>query len=398
MSHKLIDRNPDLTSLRADGYNIDVHEGYLVVRDVPYVTSTCEVQLGILVAKLDLSGDVLNRPQDHTIFFAGEYPCKSDGKPIEAIRANTDTVRISGKLTVQHRFSSKPPRGHYESYHEKIQTYAAILAGHAAVLDPTATPQTFRVVEPEDDDSPFNYIDTASARAEVNMVTRKLAVEKLAIVGLGGTGSYVLDLLSKTPAKQLHLFDGDKFGSHNAFRAPGAASIEDLRKQPYKVDYFKGIYERLHRGIIPHSDYVDESNIDQLRDMACVFLCIDGGKGKRFIVDKLEEFGVAFIDVGMGLYVTNETIGGILRVTLSDDTNRAAARARMSLADRTEADEYDKNIQVADLNALNATLAVIRWKKMRGFYFNHKQERSSSYTIGSNMLLSEDIDDPNKDD
>jgi hypothetical protein len=300
-------------------------------------------------------------------------------------------VRFSDKLSSQFHFSSKPPRGHYESYHEKLNTYAAILSGHATNIDPEATPKTKRVVEPEDDNSPFNYLDTASARAEINMITMKLAVEKLAIVGLGGTGAYVLDLLAKTPAKEIHLFDGDKFSSHNAFRAPGAASKDDLHKQSLKVDYFKEIYSRLHRGIIAHGEHIDSSNVEQLHGMACVFLCIDAGPGKKFVVEKLEEFGIAFSDTGMGLYINNEALGGILRVTTSGKDTRAMARARMSFAEGDGANEYDKNIQIADLNALNATLAVIRWKKMRGFYFDLKHEHFNSYTIGSNMLLNEDI-------
>lgn len=57
-------------------------------------------------------------------------------------------------------------------------------------------------------------------------------------------------------------------------------------------------------------------------------------------------------------------------------------------------DEYDKNVQIADLNALDATLAVIRSKKPRGAYFDFKHKRFSSYTIDNNMLLSEDLDEP----
>jgi Domain of unknown function (DUF6791)/ThiF family len=394
MSHKLIDRNDDLRRLRDEGYNVDIHFGYLIARDIPYVNGRREVCQGILVTSLDLNGELTNRPTDHTIKFIGEYPCTSDGTPIEGIRHNSDAFRLSEHLTTQHSFSSKPPRGYYEDYHEKITTYAAILSGYAANIDPEVTPRTFRVVEPTDDDSPFNYIDTASARADINMITKKLAVEKLAIVGLGGTGSYVLDLLAKTPAREIHLFDRDKFSSHNAFRAPAAAAKEDLQKQPFKVDYFREIYSRLHRGIIAHPAHVDATNVEQLRDMACVFLCIDAGAGKKFIVEKLEEFGSLFVDVGMGLYATNETLGGILRVTTSEPNNRVEARARMSFVGDEGDNEYDKNIQIADLSALNATLAVLRWKKLRGFYFDHKHERFSSYTIGSNMLLSDDIHEP----
>jgi ThiF family len=391
MSHKLIDRNDDLRRLRDEGYDIDIHAGYLLASDIPYVNSRRQVLRGILAASLDLNGEVTNRPSDHTIKFIGEYPCTSAGEPISGIRHGSEPFRISDRFTAQHSFSSKPPRGHYENYHEKIKTYATILSGHAAVIDPTATPLTYRVAEPEDDDSPFNYIDTASARAEISMITKKLALEKLAIVGLGGTGSYVLDLLAKTPAKEIHLYDGDKFSSHNAFRAPGAASKDDLHKQMLKVDYFEEIYSRLRRGIIAHPTYVDATNVDQLRDMGCVFLCTDGGAGKKLIVDKLEDFGTLFIDTGMGLYATSETLGGILRVTTSEPTNRASARARISFASDDLGNEYDKNIQVADLNALNATLAVIRWKKLRGFYFDLTRERFNSYTIGGNLLLNEDI-------
>lgn len=390
MSHRLIDRNEDLRRLRDEGYNIDIHAGYLLLRDVPYVNERREVKRGILVASLDLNGEITNTPSDHTVKFVGEYPCTSDGQPIAGIRHQSGQFRLSEKLTAQYSFSSKPSSGRYANYYEKMKTYASIISAHAAVIDPTATAQTYRVVEPHDEESPFNYIDTASARAEINVITQKLSVEKLAIVGIGGSGSYVLDLLAKTPVKEIHLYDGDKFSSHNAFRAPGAASIDDLHKQLLKVDYFKDIYSRLHRGIVAHGEYVDGTNAESLRAMNCVFLCLDGGTSKKFIVGKLEEFNLPFIDVGMGLYVANEKLGGILRVTTSTTENRQSARARISFAEDSGANEYDKNIQIADLNALNAVLAVIRWKKLRGFYLDQKDEGFTSYTIGVNMLLSED--------
>jgi hypothetical protein len=41
----------------------------------------------------------------------------------------------------------------------------------------------------------------------------------------------------------------------------------------------------------------------------------------------------------------------------------------------------------ADLNALNAALAVIKWKKLACFYQGLDHEHHSTYTIGGNMLL-----------
>jgi hypothetical protein len=159
------------------------------------------------------------------------------------------------------------------------------------------------------------------------------------------------------------------------------------------VDYYKGIYSKMHRGIIPHAHFVDASNIDQLRNMQFVFVSIDVGDEKRLIVQKLEEFGIPFVDVGMGLYAKNERLGGILRVTTSTPAQRQHVheKGRISFGKPAAEAVYDQNIQIADLNALNATLAVIKWKKLFDFYADNENEFFSSYTIDCNMFTSEDI-------
>jgi hypothetical protein len=58
----------------------------------------------------------------------------------------------------------------------------------------------------------------------------------------------------------------------------------------------------------------------------------------------------------------------------------------VSLVERGEDAIYDQNIQVADLNALNATMAVIKWKKLSGFYGDYERELNSFYTIDTNAL------------
>ena len=45
-------------------------------------------------------------------------------------------------------------------------------------------------------DSPFLFADTASARQLTTDLAMKLKDEKVAIVGVGGTGSYVLDFVA----------------------------------------------------------------------------------------------------------------------------------------------------------------------------------------------------------
>lgn len=44
-----------------------------------------------------------------------------------------------------------------------------------------------------------------------------------------------LDMISKTCVSEIHLYDKDQFQQHNSFRAPGAASIDDLEKNKQNV-------------------------------------------------------------------------------------------------------------------------------------------------------------------
>lgn len=63
---------------------------------------------------------------------------------------------------------------------------------------------------------------------------------------------------------------------------------------------------------------------------------------------------------------------------------------RISFETATDDDEYASNIQIAELNALNASLAVIRWNSLRGIYADLEQEHHSTYAIDGNHLVNED--------
>jgi hypothetical protein len=394
LSRRPIARSADLSRLLGEGYDIAVRAGHLVVSRIPYVTAGRAVAYGKLITQLDLQNDRTKPPNDHTVFFAGEYPCDRDGRPIEAIRNSSGPVNIAEGLVAQHRFSAKPqPKGNYDDYYEKIVNYAAILSGPARALDASVRPNPGSFVPAaEDDDSVFEYLDTASPRSEITAATAKLEIRKVVIIGLGGSGGYVFDLVAKTPVEQIHTYDGDILHQHNAFRAPGAASGNELAVEPKKVAYFGDIYSKMRRGIVSHSEHVDASNIDQLRDADFVFVCIDDGPAKAVILEKLEEFGRSFIDVGMGIFLQDGALGGILRITTSTPAKRDHVRGkrRIPLSKEDERNEYDRNIQTAELNALNAALAIIKWKKLCGFYIDLEKEHHSTYSIDGNEMTNED--------
>lgn len=378
----------DLKRLREEGYEVSIRGAHLLV-EVPYVNAERKVRRGTLVSDLTLAGNRTTRPHNHVVHFIGDHPCHRDGSPIRQIEHSASRQDLGHGLLVDRSFSNKPPDG-FPDYHAKMSSYANIIAGPAESLDPAATARTFRVTPSEDGDSVFQYVDTASTRAGISAASERFGGLRIAIIGLGGTGSYVLDLVAKCPVAEIHLYDGDKLGQHNAFRSPGAPSMDDLREQPFKVDHFTEVYTRMHRRIMPHAYFVDASNVAEFAGFDFVFLCVDKGSAKVPIVRCLEENGRSFIDVGMGVYVDDAyRLRGIVRATASSPAKRDHFRARVSLAD-TEGGEYARNIQIADLNSLNAALAVMLWKKLVGFYGDEGGGYSLTYTIDAGSLASED--------
>ena len=393
MLHKLINLSPDLKRLRDEGYEIEIKNSHLLLNSIPYLNSKKEINKGRLVSELTIAGDKAGRPQNHVVHFIGEYPCNKDGSAIVQIKHTSGDQKLAEGIVTNHSFSNKPSGG-FSDYYQKMTSYIDIISGPARSIDNTLTAKTFKVVESMESESIFQYFDTNSSRAEIIRISDKLKNHKIGIIGLGGTGSYVIDMVSKTPVQEIHLFDGDKFLQHNAFRSPGAPSLEELNNTPSKVDHFKNMYSKIHKNIISHNEYIDSSNVHLLKDLDFIFICLDKSNIKKLIFDNLEEYGIPFVDVGMGIEVVDDSLIGILRVTLSTNQKRKHIRQndRVPFSDNDADGAYTQNIQIAELNALNATMAVIKWKKFCGFYQDNEREYFSTYTIDVNMISSADYE------
>ena len=235
----------------------------------------------------------------------------------------------------------------------------------------------------------FCNLDTNSSRANIYQFNAKFKGQRVGIIGLGGTGSYILDLVAKTPVDEIHLFDGDAYLQHNSFRSPGATSIETLDKKLAKVDYYTSIYSQMHNGIKPHALFLMEENLHLLNGLTCVFVCIDRNAAKGKILTHLRQQVISFFDTGLGVNIAEDNLVGTVRITTGTPSKLDHLPLRIGTEDLDE-NEYSTNIQIADLNALNAALAVIKWKKLIGFYQDLKEEHHSTYSINTAQLLNED--------
>lgn len=385
MRTELIDLSPDLKRLRDDGYEIFTVGATALVSHIPYLDSNGNLKYGVLASPMKLQGDVAVYDRNHVIMFSGDYPHYGDGTKITAIQ-HAAVTEVVGGIRFHFKFSNKPSGGYHDLY-EKFTRYIEIISAPAQEKYPTESARTYRKPASQVDDI-FIYQDSNTARAGITEISDRLRGHKVAIIGLGGTGAYVLDYVAKTPVLEIHLIDGDKFMQHNAFRAPGAASHVELSEEEAKVFYHAKHYSNMRRNIFPHALMLEEKTEHVLDGIDFAFVCVDSDKVSVNISRILERKGIAFIDCGMGLTVVNERLRGsvrstaVLRPRMNDD------KGFVEYADREE-DAYSTNIQIAELNALNAALAVVKWKKYLGFYLDQIERAEDVYSVDCGGIVHE---------
>jgi hypothetical protein len=379
---KLVSRNEDLRRLVEKGYAVAFDGPHLIVRDIPYLDSSRSLQVAAFVAKLVFVDDARVVQDDHQIYFTGGVPHNMDGTPVQNLAGGPHQIVLSTSsrdVVVQRSFSNKPrSTGKFENFFEKIESYAALIAGPAISLH-GASPYTFRISEQDQEPSVFKFQDTLTSRAEITELSRKFSNDVVAVIGLGGTGAYVLDFLVKTPVKEIRAFDLDPFHVHNAYRSPGRLIATELG-QP-KADVYADRYENFRHGLELHPRLIDTTSGADLEGVTFAFVCVDKGSSRGEIFDLLIEKGIPFIDVGMGPSLSKEgPIKGLLRTTYYRPEIAGQLRAAGHAETQDAADDiYRTNIQIGELNALNAAIAVIRFKQLRGFYVDD--------VPGSNLLF-----------
>lgn len=374
MSLKLANHNDDIRRLIEKKYAVGFDSNCLIVRDIPYLDDKLTLRIGAIVTKLVHVDQNRVVQHDHQVLFAGSMPHGLDGKPITALGGGGHTLALSeaaADVVVERSFSNKRRVNGtlvaYTDFFDKIESYAGMISGPAMQLH-GATPHTCRVVESAPVDSVFKFHDTLTSRAEITDLQSKFKDDVIAIIGLGGTGAYVLDFMVKTPVREVRGFDADMFYIHNAYRAPGHLNPAEFN-QP-KADVHQERYENFRRGLSLKKKYIDASSVEELEGVTFAFVCVDKGSSRAAIFELLLSKRIPFIDVGMGLRRKQNMLNGMLRATYfsSEEGARVHAKGLAELADQPD-DLYRNNIQIGELNALNAALAVIRFKQVRGFYF-----------------------------
>ena len=228
--------------------------------------------------------------------------------------------------------------------------------------------------------SPFHILNTFEARAAIAPVQDRIRGQRVAIVGLGGTGAYILDLIAKTPVSEIHLLDADFVEWHNLMRAPSAPTNDEIELvrsgELLKVEYYSSKYAALRDGILPHPVRVDsETGFAEFVAEHCinfVFICIDqtteGNSARQDTVyQSVSASGVPFIDSGVSITLDHDQIAGSITTSAFCGGSGMWATVIPNARLRGDVSGY-RNTQLPEVNAAAATFAVMEWRRRTGQY------------------------------
>jgi ThiF family len=382
---ELASHNPFIEELDALGYQVDFVGGYLVIYGLPYLNKEGVLAYGDWISPLDLSGKTIDAPKEHQAWWRGERPHDQNKRELR-LGGGIARVTVVPDLVSDYSFSFKLLENGamrlYRSFEEKVQTYLDAITAPAMAAYPEATPLRGIAVKAAAQGSPLRFPDTMSARYHMNDVSSLLRGKKVAIIGLGGTGAYILDVIVRTHLERIALFDDDKVHVHTIFRIPGfipnaigGVKVEVLARQ----------YGQWHAGIEPVPELITPENIERLSEFDFVFVAVDDGPSRLHIVDWLSSKGIPYVDCGMGLNRSSAGLSGFVRIT---GTDRKAFENNVNTAhlpiENVKEDEYRGQAQIAELNMLNASLAVLRFKQHFGLF--DRLDDSTWYIFDSAML------------
>lgn len=144
----------------------------------------------------------------------------------------------------------------------------------------------------------------------------KLEKVKVAVVGVGGTGSHVLQQLAYLGVRDFILIDSDKVSETNLNRLVGA---NDQDKGKLKVDIGKRLIKFINAEIkvtsIPDT-FVSKIGFAALKQADFIFGCLDKDGARLVLAEFCKAYRRPYLDIATEINVDNSEFGG--RIVFSD--------------------------------------------------------------------------------
>ncbi|MCY4560115.1 MAG: ThiF family adenylyltransferase [Chloroflexi bacterium] len=267
--------------------------------------------------------------------------------------------------------SIKRDEGEYLNAWHALIVYTSSIAGEVGAEDRNKIETVFEFeIDGDDARDMKNWRDHART-------------QRIGIVGLGGVGLWILDLMSKSEVIEIRVWDGDEIEGRNLARAPGWASRDSIGQN--KAEYYAELYRGMRRGIYAQGRYWRPEEEDSFEGLDFVFVAVDKTETRSALCEDLEKKGIPFVDVGMGIELRDGRVRGSCQAFYSgEDPGRW--RIAIPTVEGLGEQQY-RQLQLADLGALNAALAVGLWRRHVGQYEREEKDWLVRCGIADNEFI-----------
>ena len=152
-----------------------------------------------------------------------------------------------------------------ETAHDLLHRYAKHIVGAVSAAG-YSEPAALAIPDP------FHIPNTFEARAAIAPVQDRIRGQRIAIIGLGGTGAHLLDLIAKTPVSEIHLLDSDCVDWHTLNPNPPKDTDGRREDSGRGVRELQGRWPGLHWGrweVGGRSSVAAQGPYGRLRELRC---------------------------------------------------------------------------------------------------------------------------------
>lgn len=166
------------------------------------------------------------------------------------------------------------------------------------------------------DEIPLPEFFDRQVRAFGPDIQRLLQKLHIGVVGLGGTGSPVVEELVRLGVGKISLFDGDAFEFSNITRVYGSSTVDDGEN---KAIISSAHVQRIGMGTVVRTypkHITDEKTAKRLRECDIIFGCTDKQTPRGILVQLALRYLIPVFDMGVKIDAPDQVIRGIFgRVT-----------------------------------------------------------------------------------
>lgn len=354
------------------GWTIEAHPNQISVGGVPYrkedgESGRCQISVDTEDDGLSMRAPENGQGATHAARLSGVsggYAYQASGERVGNVLWTDETSACV--------ISIKLDEGEYVNAWHALLVYAARVAGEVGAERRSYVQR------------PFKFDILGEDSKEMGDWRDRETGQRVGIVGLGGVGLWILDLMSKTDVTEIRIWDGDEIEGRNLLRAPGWASQDAIGRN--KAEYFGERYGEMRTGISIISEYWNPDDpTNAFQGLTFVFVAIDKASTRSALCETLEQIGVPFVDVGMGIERRQGRVRGSCQVFFSGQDSSRWRKGIPTAEGAGDSDYYE--LQLADMGALNAALAVGTWRRYMEQYEEEEKDWLVRYLLESNELL-----------